>query len=326
MLDPDRRSESAPTTTKAPASRLARGHTVDEAIGLILENCLYQVTANRAAAEDGREPEGVHQMRVGLRRLRAALQLLRKALPRAGFEAFESEAKALADALGPARNLDALDGRVARLAGDGTIGHADCRTLREAIAAWRTDLQPDLRTALRSQRSDALLEGLAAWIAERGWRSRLPERKLGLLAKPARRLARRALDRLDRKARKRGRHFAGLSAQRRHKFRIATKKLRYAVKLLGPLFGLTSEGARSKEGRGARRYQLRLGKLQDALGEDHDAVVTPGLLDAIAARADPTTIAPAIDALLAGQERRRPALRKDLRKRRRRWQRAKVFW
>jgi CHAD domain-containing protein len=122
------------------------------------------------------------------------------------------------------------------------------------------------------------------------------------------------LDRLERKARKRGRHFARLSAQRRHKFRIATKKLRYAVKLFAPLFGET------------KRYQSRLGKLQDALGEDHDAVVTPSLLDELARHTATPGLGSAIAALLDWHRHRRPALRKELRKRRRQWKQATAFW
>ncbi|HVT51901.1 MAG TPA: CHAD domain-containing protein [Dongiaceae bacterium] len=313
MLDLDRRTGSSPIA-KAPPSRLSAEQTVDEAIGFILENCLYQVTANRAAAEDGQDPEGVHQMRVGLRRLRAALQLLRKALPGAGFEVFETEAEALTDALGPVRNLDSLDARLAVLRKDGAIEKPHHRALQAAIATRRADLLPSLRAALRSERSRSFLEGLAAWIADRGWRSKLPERDLGRLARPSRRLARRALDRLERKARRRGRRFRRLDARRRHKYRIATKKLRYAVKFFAPLFD------------GTRRYQSRLGKLQDALGEDHDAVVTPGLLDDLARHAAAPEVDYAVAAFLAAQKDRRPALRKALRKRRRQWKKAEPFW
>jgi len=315
MLDLDRRHpDPSPSVIKARPSRLAGDQTVDQAIALILENCLDQITANRAAADGGRDPEGVHQMRIGLRRLRAALQFLEKALPGAGFLVFEAEAEALTDALGPVRNLNALDGRLKALRRDGAIKKAEHRALREAIATRRADIYPDLRKMLRSERSRTFLAGFAAWIADRGWRSKLAERALASLAKPSDRLARESLDRLERKALKRGRHFAQLSAQRRHKFRIATKKLRYAVKLFAPLFERT------------KRYQSRLGKLQDALGEDHDAVVTPGLLDEIRHGTGSAETDRAIAAVLQEQRRRRPALRNELRKRRRQWKQAKAFW
>src|SRR5581483_5136959 len=152
MLDLNFRPDSAPSTEKARPSRLTCSHAIDEAIALILENCLEQVRANRAAAEDGRDPEGVHQMRVGLRRLRAALQFLGKAIPAGSFARFEAEAEALTDALGPVRNLDALDGRLAKLR---TIDRQDRRALRQAIKARRKARYRSFRDALHDQRGRA---------------------------------------------------------------------------------------------------------------------------------------------------------------------------
>jgi CHAD domain-containing protein len=48
----------------------------------IFESCFDQWLANQAAALDGRDPEGVHQMRVGLRRLRSALSIFKKLIPK----------------------------------------------------------------------------------------------------------------------------------------------------------------------------------------------------------------------------------------------------
>jgi triphosphatase len=309
MLDLDTPSDSAPPeTTKARPSRLARAHSVDDAIALILENCLEQVRANRLPTEDGRDPEAVHQMRIGLRRLRAALQFLGKIVPAGSFARFAAMADALADALGPVRNLDALSERL------GMIDSRGRRALRRAIGARRADLYGEVRNAARSERCEHLLDDLAAWIAERGWRNEIPERKLAVLAKPARRLAHRALRRLERRAIKRGRRFARLGPQRRHKFRIATKKLRDAATLFAPMFDR------------ADRYLKRLGKLQKALGEDHDAFVTPGLLEEIGRDTDSPDTHRAIGAVLRSQQHRRPALRKELRKRRRQWKGAQAFW
>ncbi len=319
-------STEPPPTAKASPSRLTPEHSVDDAIALILENCLLQVRANWPATEDGRDPEGAHQMRVGLRRLRAALQMLRKTLAAPGFERFETEAEALGDALGPVRNFDALDAHLAALRDAGAIDRRDHRALHKAVTAQRSALYGQVRAALGNERSRRFLEELAAWIADRGWRNELPERRLRLLARPARRLAERALDRLERQSLKRGRHFAQLSPLRRHKFRIATKKLRYAAKLFAPLFGLDEDGAHGKSGRRAKRYLRRLGKLQDALGEDHDSFVMPILLEDLGHGTDSPDAHRAIAAVLHAKQRRRPALREVLRKRRRQWKKAKGFW
>jgi CHAD domain-containing protein len=52
--------------------------------------------------------EALHQMRVGSRRLRAALGMFAPAFPEEEFAEFESEVKAITDALGAARDLDVM--------------------------------------------------------------------------------------------------------------------------------------------------------------------------------------------------------------------------
>ena len=67
-----------PAAQKALPVELKRRTTVDAALGTILRACVQHWCANEAAALDGRDPEGVHQMRVALRRLRSALALFRR--------------------------------------------------------------------------------------------------------------------------------------------------------------------------------------------------------------------------------------------------------
>jgi triphosphatase len=61
-----------PPISKAPSSALAQDTTLDDAIAATLAGCQRHLLANESAAEDGRDPEGVHQMRVALRRMRAS--------------------------------------------------------------------------------------------------------------------------------------------------------------------------------------------------------------------------------------------------------------
>jgi inorganic triphosphatase YgiF len=60
-------------------------------------SCLHQVAANREAVLND-DPEGVHQMRVGLRRLRAALSLFKPMLDGGGLEKVKKDLKWLCDA------------------------------------------------------------------------------------------------------------------------------------------------------------------------------------------------------------------------------------
>jgi CHAD domain-containing protein len=66
----------------------------------------------REAALAGEDIEGVHDMRVGSRRLRAALEQFRDVFPRRRFRPMLRTVKILADALGEVRDLDVLIDRV----------------------------------------------------------------------------------------------------------------------------------------------------------------------------------------------------------------------
>ena len=73
--------------------------------------CLGQIIGNEPAVLRD-DPEGVHQMRVGLRRLRAGMSLFSVLLRDPQTAAIKTELKWLAAELGPARELEVLVNRV----------------------------------------------------------------------------------------------------------------------------------------------------------------------------------------------------------------------
>jgi triphosphatase len=73
--------------------------------------CLGQIIGNEAAVLQN-DPEGVHQMRVGLRRLRAGMSLFSDLVRDPQTAAIKSELKWLGAELGPARELEVLVNRV----------------------------------------------------------------------------------------------------------------------------------------------------------------------------------------------------------------------
>jgi triphosphatase len=83
------------------------------------------------------------------------------------------------------------------------------------------------------------------------------------LAQPIEQVAPLLLERCRQKAEKRARNFAGQSPKKRHALRIALKKLRYAVELLGSLYDPAEN----------RRFIHRLKRLQDGLGDINDVRV-----------------------------------------------------
>ncbi len=266
-------SGSRPKAAKAAPSSVARGVVADEMIAAVLGGCLAHLEANQMAAEDGSGGEGVHQMRVALRRLRTALSLLHREMPCATMPDLGAEAKWLADALGPARGWDVFLSTTLAAPERLCVPGPDFGSLRMAAEVPREASYASVREAIASMRAARLQMRLAQWIARHGWRDEVDGDGIRILGEPAASLAARVLSRLHRKALKQGRHFASLSAGERHALRITLKKLRYAGDFFLPLTG---------EPATANRFFKRLAALQDALGLDHDAATTQPLLDQIA--------------------------------------------
>ena len=107
------------------------------------------------------------------------------------------------------------------------------------------------------------------FVARKGWRDALDEAALAAIGRPIVDFAGRTLDRLHRRARRRGKHFDDLGPEARHELRIALKNVRYAADFFGHLF----------HPRGAmRRYSRRAAALQDLLGVLNDADVAAKML------------------------------------------------
>ena len=68
----------APIPMKANPPEINANHSIDDVIGILLGSCQYHLLANQAVAELGQNPEGVHQMRVALRRIRTVSTLFQK--------------------------------------------------------------------------------------------------------------------------------------------------------------------------------------------------------------------------------------------------------
>jgi triphosphatase len=272
----------------------------DEALSIelraILRTCRNDLLAYRDIVLTGREPIGIHQSRVALRRMRAALSLFRQPLGDAAPRDLGAPAKELASACGPCRDWDVLI--------------AD--TLPEALTALRRHIDADkrdklerraaalLRSArqLRRNRHDAARRALggeefatfdsllASVIDEPGPALSNPED----VAVPLRAFAREALEKRDRKVRKLGRHLDTLSFEEKHALRVRLKKLRYAASFLRHVF----DDARAEE------YIRAAAGLQEAFGALNDRAVAEDLLDQAMTVARPRGVHDWLAGALAG--------------------------
>jgi inorganic triphosphatase YgiF len=300
-----------PKASKAKPPLITAEHTVDDIVGSLLGICQHHLLSNQHIAEIGGDPEGVHQMRVALRRLRTACMLLRRELGSPTAKVFGAEARWLAQLLGVARDWDVfITETVAAPAAALSSEIVDFDGLRRAAESHRLVGYAALREALVSRRYNRFQLSLRQWIESRGWRSELPSGSLGLLLEPAAEFAERVLSQLHRKALQRGVHIRQLDAAGRHQLRIALKKLRYATEFF-----------QSLRHRGDRDYLASLASLQDALGRDNDAETTQPFVNALSLQPVLPEVQRAIGALMGWQARDRIAAQTTLRKQ---WQRFKA--
>jgi triphosphatase len=276
------------------ASKLPLGGelSLDDAFAQLLRSASQQLLLNQPAAEDGRNPEGIHQTRIALRRLRCALTMLRPLAPSAMLASLRADAKWLASALAAARNWDVFLGQTLAEVADACSTVAGFDLVRELAEQSRRAGYAAARAALADRRIGRFELELGAWIEQRGWRCDVSGDRLSELAAPAVPFAVRALAKQHDRVLKRGRQFKRLPLEGRHELRLAVKKLRYTADFFLPLLG--EDGA-------ARRYARRLSRLQERLGRYNDAGTTRHLMAELALDAMPAPAREALGAVLGWQ-------------------------
>ena len=263
-----------PVKARPLAIRPAAG--VGAAFETIARASVEQVRANERAFFDSEPAEAVHQLRVALRRFRAALSLFRKVMAPATRDYLRDELKWLQQSFGPARDIDVvIDGYLRPRRGRNAAAVAAAAGI---AATLRAEAYGRARAALSDPRYTRLLLNLELWFDNHEWL--LPTaRPDARRAEPVRAYARRIVAKWDAKIRAIVVDAAVLSVEERHDLRIRAKKLRYALEFTAGVF--------SKR----RTHKLRalLADLQDTLGNANDIATAGQVLEAIRARGAAST-------------------------------------
>jgi triphosphatase len=245
----------------APRIVLKHEASLTDAFQTIGGSALWHLAANGPAVEAG-DPEGVHQMRVGLRRLRVAISIFKDLLRCKQTDVVKRELKWLAGKLGPVRDLDVfLQTKVKRWddADPPIRGLPDLTG--ELVYQRDLAIQP-VRDAIASARYRFLIFKILEWIENGDWlrkNSSRGERRI----KP---FAAHLFGRKTRKAKTKLKRIGRLDSCERHKLRIAIKKLRYSFYFFESLIEV-------ERLRDLLRYKRLLKGLQDNLGALNDVTV-----------------------------------------------------
>jgi inorganic triphosphatase YgiF len=302
------------SATKARLPDIDAGEVIDNVIAILMGSCWHHLLKNREVAQEERDPEGVHQMRIALRRLRTICTIFQHDIPSPAFQAVSAEAKWVMQQLGRAREWDVFAETATRLAT--TTPDIDLSGLREVVQQQRQSNYGAVQATLADPRCGRFLLALGHTIERRGWRNEIDEETLVVLSQPMLSLADKILARLHRKALKHGLHFNRLDAAMQHRLRIDVKKLRYAAEFLSPLYAARAP---------VKRYVKRLARLQVALGGACDIASSRILIDVVR-RNDQPALDLAAGVIAGWQARDQLVVEKMLRKRWRRFKAAKTFW
>ncbi|USX19526.1 CYTH and CHAD domain-containing protein [Oxalobacteraceae bacterium OTU3REALA1] len=246
---------------RAQALSLDPDNTVGEALKTILDNCLQHIQRNEEAVIHGDDPETLHQMRVGLRRLRSALKLFDTAAPCP--EALAADIAWLGTELGAARDADVLlMSTLPRIQSNpgGKNGLLELQAL--ALAAAR-GYRKTAAKALLSPRYTQLLLSMGVWMQHIA--TDVPD-------SPLPKFVHSTMQRLHKQLIKRANRMDDDDADSIHRTRIAAKRARYALEFFHSLY-------RQK---GSRQYLKTLAAIQSELGQHNDLIIADRLLQEMA--------------------------------------------
>lgn len=261
-------ADAAPQPRKAGRMDFLADATVETAARDVLRDCLAQIAANLALTADSDEPEGPHQLRIGLRRLRTAFKAFESILGGPAMEPLAAAARDLGRIVGGLRDLDVAIGEMLPEAAGLGLDAAARSGLEAALDARRAGLRAKVRGALADAGTVGFVFDLAAFVEARGWLVAADWAQSGRLATPIGALAADILEHRHRKVLGRGRRIDRLDAEGLHALRKELKTLRYTAEMLAPVF----------PGKPAARYLKTLKALQESFGSLNDAATAQTLM------------------------------------------------
>lgn len=234
-------------------------------IRVLVDKRLRSLLRHEPGTRSGEDIEDLHQMRVAVRRIRAALKSARPLLDAAWADGLRAELGRLGRALGPSRDLDVMIARLARevatlppaerAAGGVLVGHLE----QERVVVRRA-----MTAELDDPRFDALVRRLVDAVGEP-----FPEPPAGVARPELIDLVRAEARKLDKAVRRAGDDPPDMTL---HDLRIRTKRLRYTGELVEPAMR-TPNGKRTSAAKAVRKTVKAAAGLQEVLGDHQDACV-----------------------------------------------------
>jgi len=265
-------SASKPSVSKARFPELKKSQSIASALQSMIGACLAHVQSNVPGALLKLDEEYLHQVRVGLRRLRVTLAIAQRFRADDELTFLREQVAKLCVELGRSRDWDVFVTQTLAPICTRLPEHAGLREVLATSERARKKQHAGMEKNLASQDFQRLLLRFGAWM--HGTQTGETEITLVLFAT-------QVLQRRSKQAAKHGKALVGEDAAQLHLLRIACKKLRYSTEMFGSLFN----AAKTKS------YVTALAELQDILGILNDIAVAHRLLDELESAARHDTLA-----------------------------------
>jgi triphosphatase len=256
---------------KAAEIDIAPKTAAGEAFRAIARSCLRQIIVNEPALCAGCA-DGLHQMRIGLRRLRAAIAVFAEMVGDEDQEKIKAELKWITGELGPARDLDVFAADVLDPLRASHPGDADIAVTHLDFEEKRKEAYVRAACCIRSDRFRSAVLDLAEWVETGGWGEAGGQHRKELRRCAVEEHAKEELARLRKQIKRKGAGLRHFGVRQRHRLRIRAKRLRYATEFFAGTF----------PGNGCAKRRLEslsaLKDLQDALGGLNDLATRHALI------------------------------------------------
>ncbi len=319
-------AENTPVAAETACDpELSAGMSAGRAFTLIGRACLRHLVAN-VSAMIGRDENALHQMRVALRRLRAAISLFSPVVRDDRADAIKTELRWLARELGPSRNLDTLLFEVIKPLRNQHKNEPGFVSISNMFARKRIKSYRQAQEAVQSARFRALVLDTAEWVEAGPWSASEDALIRARREMPIEIFAAEQLSQRCKKIRRRGARINDLGTEQLHGLRIQVKKARYATEFFSGVY-------HGKSARRCKKTRSSLMQLQEYLGRVNDIATHKALFaDIIAGPARGLTEeqsrhrAFAAGLIIGSQQAQIQILLVRARKAYSRFNRAKAFW
>ena len=241
------------------------------AVDIILKNGLNEmINAFDYFFENPADPEGVHQIRVRIRKYRAVLAFFMPIFTEEEYQTKQDALRNLGQLFSEVRQLDVLLEEIIVMENDSVLPICDFEEIKKHLNSKRETAFDDLMDTLQTDQFALGLLDIMVWKHNEPWIDNSPDLEMSIKT-----YTEREIDKWLKKIKKSMKNLDVKQQQEVHKVRIKSKKLRYVIEQLAAILDKKT-----------RNSVDQFEKIQDDLGYFHDVFANKELLSQLISDSD----------------------------------------